>query len=266
MTSASIAPAQRARAVLASEWIKLTSLRSMKTTLLVAAVFSILEAVQVGHVWHRHYGQLSAADQAKFNPVDTSLQFLTISALFFGVLGSLVVTSEYGNGLIRGTFTATPQRGLVLTAKTALAGLSGFAAGLIMVLASFLIGQQLLAGGAPHATFASPGAARAVFGGAFYLMCVTLIGLFTGVLARSTAVAITAAFALFLALPLALQGLPHGATWLHTVPYLPSNLGAELWNSHIAGFPQPAVAAPLLAAWVAGFAMLSFVLLRARDT
>ena len=39
------------------------------------------------------------------------------------MLGALVVTNEYGNGLIRTTLAATPQRGLVLATKAVLLAL-----------------------------------------------------------------------------------------------------------------------------------------------
>ena len=51
--------------------------------------------------------------------VQTCALPIFIGILLFGVLGALVVTNEYGSGLIRTTLAATPQRGLVLAAKAA---------------------------------------------------------------------------------------------------------------------------------------------------
>jgi ABC-2 type transport system permease protein len=151
-------PALRARAALSAEWIKLRSLRSMLVTPALAAVFCIGLGswICLRHVntWHTS----SAATRAAFNPLDTNFNFLVIGVLFFGVLGALVVTNEYGNGLIRTTLAATPQRGLILAAKTALLFLIALLLSAVIIFAAFLAGEGILGGGnLPHVTLADPG-------------------------------------------------------------------------------------------------------------
>ncbi|WP_157429526.1 ABC transporter permease [Actinomadura oligospora] len=262
---APVTPLSRGRAVLASEWIKLRSLRSLRATALSGFAFSVGLAFLVCSGFQARWHTLGAQAQAHFRPVDTGLGFLQITPLFFGALGALVVTTEYGTGQIRGTFVATPQRPLVLAAKALLVGLLGFGLALVTVSAAFLLGQSRLSGATPHASPADSGAAGAVLGGALYLTLTGLLGLFLGALARSTAVAISALLCLFTILPVLVNNLPKGFVWRHTVPYLPSNLGFSLWHSHVGFLLRPVSAGCVLALYVVVTAAAGMALLRTRD-
>ncbi|WP_169809080.1 ABC transporter permease [Microtetraspora fusca] len=260
-----VTPLSRGRAVLASEWIKLRSLRSLWTTALAGFGFSVGLSFLVCSSFQSRWHTLGAQAQAHFHPIDISLGFLQITSLFFGALGALVVTTEYGTGEIRGTFVATPQRPLVLAAKALLLGLLGFGLALVTVSAAFLLGQSRLSGAVPHASLADPRAAGAVLGGALYLTLTALLGLFLGVLVRSTAIAISALFGVFTVLPVLVNNLPKGLVWRHTVPYLPSNLGFSLWHSHIEFLVRPMPAGSTLALYVIVTAGAGLALLRTRD-
>ena len=254
----------RAQAALSAEWIKLRSLRSMLVTPALAAVVCIGYADFLCWRFTQRWHTFGAADKAAFKPLDTNFNVLVIGVLFFGVLGALVVTNEYGNGLIRATFTATPQRGLILAAKTALLTLIALLSSAVLCFALFLTGQGILAGHVPHVTLADPGVLGRVLGAIFYLTAASLIGLFTGVIARSAAVAMTCVFGIFVVLPTLLNSL-HGSVWQHTVPYLPSNLGNALWLSHSGSLARPTVAALGLAAYIIVLGVLAAYSLRRRD-
>ncbi|MDN8763511.1 ABC transporter permease subunit, partial [Staphylococcus aureus] len=60
------------------------------------------------------------------------------------VLGALVVTSEYGTGMIRATLAATPQRGAVLAAKAVVLASVLFVSGALTALAGYLGGNWFL--------------------------------------------------------------------------------------------------------------------------
>ena len=92
----------------------------MLVTPALTAVFCIGWASLICLRYVKAWPTFDAAKKAAFNPLDTNFNVLVIGVLFFGVLGALVVTNEYGNGVIRATLAATPQRGLILAAKTAL--------------------------------------------------------------------------------------------------------------------------------------------------
>jgi ABC-2 type transport system permease protein len=256
----------RARAALSAEWIKLRSLRSMLVTPALAAVVCVGYADFLCWRYTQRWHTFDAASRAGFNPLDTNFNVLVIGVLFFGVLGALVVTNEYGNGLIRTTLTATPQRGLILAAKTALLTLIALVSSAVLCFALFFTGQAILAGHVPHVTLAGPGVLGRVLGAIFYLTAASLIGLFIGAIARSAAVAMTCVFGVFLVLPTLLNSLS-GGVWRHTVPYLPSNLGNALWLSRTGtgSLASPAVAALGLAAYIVVLGALATYSLRSRD-
>lgn len=261
-----VSRSQRARAVLASEWIKLRSLRSMRATLAGTAVFSIVFSVLPSAQNAAHWSSFTAEQRAQFDPTDTALGNLQLVVVFFAALGALVVTNEYGNGLIRSTFAATPQRGRVLAAKAFLFGVGALVASTVIVLAAFATGQAVLAGRAPHAGLGDPGVLGHVLGGALYLTLAGLFGLFLGAVVRNTAVSVSALFGVFLVLPILVNSLPKDALWDHVVPYLPSNLGVSLWHTQGTYFASPWVAVVGLIGYVAVLATVAVVLLRGRDT
>jgi ABC-2 type transport system permease protein len=256
---------RRARAVLAAEWIKLRSLRSMLVTPLLAAVVCIGLAVLVCANYASQWPQFDAATKASFDPLNTNLQFVVIGVLVLGVFGALVATNEYGSGLIRTTFAATPQRGVVLAAKTVLAGLIASALSAAICFAAFFTGQGMLSGHTPHVSLGDPGVLGHVLGSVYYLTAVGLIGLFLGVLARKAAAAFSGVFALMLVLPIMVNKLPADAVTRHTVPYLPFNLGWSLWHSPRSGNVGEGVAVLALAAWVLVLAAAAAFALRGRD-
>jgi ABC-type transport system involved in multi-copper enzyme maturation permease subunit len=255
---------RRAGTALAAEWIKLRSLRSMLLTPLLGAVASI--GVSASAVRHNAtgYSHLDAVQKAKFDPLSTNFNFVVIGILLFGMVGALVATNEYGSGLIRTTFAATPQRGLVLAAKAVLAGLAAFALAVVIIFATFFAGQAILSGAhAPHVSLGDHHVLLHLLGNVYYMTAAGLIGLFTGVLVRSAAVATISMFGLLLVLPLLADKITPDAVTRHTVPYLPSNLGDEMLHHHTGLSPGVAVAG--LAAWVLVLAAVAAFSLRGRD-
>src|SRR5439155_7049298 len=96
--------------------------------------------------------------------------------------------------------------------------------GIVASLASFLVGQEILAGKHLQTHLGDSGAPRSVLGAGLYLAVVGLLGLGLGTLIRRTAGAITTLVGLILILPVLIQGLP--ASWQNTTTrYLPSIAG-----------------------------------------
>jgi ABC-type transport system involved in multi-copper enzyme maturation permease subunit len=255
---------RRAGAALAAEWIKLRSLRSMLLTPLLGAVACI--GVSASAVSHNAtgYAHLDAVQKAQFEPLAISLNFVVLGVLLFGVLGALIATNEYGSGLIRTTLAATPQRGLVLAAKAAVAGLVLCALAVVITFATFFIGQAEFSGAhAPHLSLGDHDVLLHLLGNVYYMTAAGLIGLFAGVLVRSAAAAITSMFGLLLVLPLLADKITPNAVTRHAVPYLLLNLGDEMLHHHAGLSPWPAVAG--LAAWVLVLAAAAAFSLRVRD-
>ncbi|GAB3419754.1 hypothetical protein [Flindersiella endophytica] len=99
-----------------SEWTKLRSLRSTAYTLLALLVIGIGMSALVTSSTARRYTDMTAGEQAAFDPTMQSLQSFFLVQLVISVLGVMVVTSEHATGMIRTTPTAMPLRGRLLAA------------------------------------------------------------------------------------------------------------------------------------------------------
>ena len=251
MTTATISrPAQAAghygfRSAARMEWLKLRSVRSTAWVMLVFAAGLIGLAILV--LAHQHWATMSAADRASFDPVNQGFTGLTIGQLAFGVLGVLMITSEFSSGLIRATLAAVPSRPLLLAAKAAVLGAVVLAVGEIMAFAAFAVGEAVLRSPAPHATLGQPGVLRAILMAGAYPGLIALIGLGLGAVIRHTAGAICAVVGILFVLPLIL--LPLGFSIQNSVGQFMPMLIAE--NSITAVKAQSHTLSPGL-----GFGML----------
>ena len=166
-------------AVMRAEWTKLWSVRSTLWSLLVTVAIivglgALFCAARVARANHLDPGELR-----NFDPTGFSLNGIFLAQLAVGVLGVLVISSEYATGQIRATFGATPQRTLVLAAKVVVFMAVVFVVGLVACFAAFFIGQSILSGTTkfPHASLGDPGVPRAVIGGATYLAVLGALGI-----------------------------------------------------------------------------------------
>ncbi|WP_020666029.1 ABC transporter permease subunit [Amycolatopsis nigrescens] len=252
--------------VLRSESTKLRSLRSTWYTALVTMVLGIGVGALSASAQAGAYHLGTAEDRAAFDPTAVSLTSLIVAQLAIGVLGTLVITSEYATGMVRTSLAAVPRRGRLLAAKGLTFAAVALVVGEIITFASFLIGQGFFAGaGVPHAALDQPGVLRAVFGGGLYLVVIGLLGLGLGVLTRSTAGAISLLVTLTLLVRPIAQALPEAwAQWMNR--YWPSAAGERI----ITVLPDPDALAPwagfgLLCGFVAAVLFAGYLLLRTRD-
>ena len=215
---------------LRSEWIKFRSVRSTYWTLLVTLVGMIgLGALfTTAFVAHFHHmGPQDRFEASRITSVARSDGGFFLMQLAVGVLGVLVMTSEYATGSIRATLSAVPQRRLVLAAKAMVFGAVVFVVSLASAFAAFFVGQAILSQIGQGVSITAPGALRGVFGTALYLTVIGLLSLGLGTIIRRTAGAIAALVALVLILPGVVAALP--SSWQNNIdPYLPSAAGAAL--------------------------------------
>src|ERR1019366_5526910 len=87
--------------VLRSERIKLTTIRSTWITLLVALAVGIGIGALTSYLSGSHYASSTLAGKATWDPTAYSLDGIQLAELAIAVLGVLVITSEYGTGMIR---------------------------------------------------------------------------------------------------------------------------------------------------------------------
>jgi ABC-2 type transport system permease protein len=242
--------------LLRSEWAKMRSVRSTYWSLAVAVVAMI------------GYGAINTASHtgaqpATFDPVLTSLSGILVAQLAIGILGVLVITSEYSTGMIRSTFAAAPQRHLVIAAKAGAFGAIAFAVGTVASVIAFLVGQAIL--GAHGVTMISPGAVRSIIGVGLYLGLLAVLAVALGTIVRRTAGAIAALVGLILILPALLLTLP--ASLQDTVvKFLPGNAGQAIFTTtKDSSTLSPWVGLAIFALYVAAAAAISVVLVRRRD-
>ena len=222
-------------AVVRSEWTKLRTVRSTMWALLITVVSTVgfgvlLTAIVVGQ-WDKR----SIAEIRGFDPLLYSCAGLNVAQLCIGVLGVLVMTSEYGTRVIRLTFGATPQRRLVLWAKVLTFSLVVAVVSLVSCVTVFFICQANLAAKHAGVSIADPGVLRAVLGGAVHMVLVGAIAVGVGAIVRHTAGAVAILFGVLLIIPGLVQLLP--APWNDDITrYLPNSAGAAM--SAIVRFPN----------------------------
>lgn len=211
--------------VLRSEAHKLRSVRSTYWILLAAAVFNVGLPVAVAVVIP---GALSEEDKQSVDAIRLSLAGMHLSQIAIGVLGVLVVTSEYGTGLIRVTFSAVPLRRLVLAAKAVVFAAAALIVGTVSSFAAYGAFDAIVTDPALSSSLGDPGVLRAVTGGGLYLAVLGLLGLGLGGIIRSTAGAVSVLLGLLFVPSILLELLPH--TWQTTVgPYLPMEAGSQIF-------------------------------------
>jgi ABC-type transport system involved in multi-copper enzyme maturation permease subunit len=228
--------------VLRSEFTKIRSVRSTYWTLLALVV------VTVGFGALASYGATRGQHGPLFDPTQRSLGGLYISQLVIGVLGVLVISSEYSTGMIRTTLTTMPRRGLMITAKAIVFAVVAFVTGLITCFASFFLGQAIMSSHHIGASLSQPHVLRAVIGGALFLTACGMLAFGFGLLIRHTAGAITTVVGLLFVVTLLVNFLPQ--SWQdHVDKWIPAMAGTQIWAT-VANQGQP----PMFAAWT-GFAV-----------
>jgi ABC-2 type transport system permease protein len=214
--------------VLRSEFCKLRSVRSTFWTLFAAVAFNVGLAAVVAIVLPSHL-------KATFDSTRVSLGGLHLSQIAIGVLGVLVITSEYDTGMIRTTFSAVPQRRLVLAAKAIVFAVTALIVGIVACFAAYFVFQAFLSDDSLRSSIGDPGVVRAVTGGGLFLAALGLFGLGLGAVIRSSAGAIAALFSVLFVPPLILELLPN--SWQDSIgPYVPLEAGSQIFSlRHEAG-------------------------------
>ncbi len=212
--------------VLTSEWTKIRSVRSTYWTLFSAALMTIGLSAIVCAVYVAQFDKLTVQDKAGFDAASASLVGGILAQLAIAVLGVLVITSEYGSGMIRATFAAVPQRLTVLAAKATVFTAAVVAVTTTACFIAFFIGQGILSAKDVGVSLGDPNALRTVIGTGLYLAILGLLSLGLGTLIRKTAGAITAIVGILFVLPVLSSFLPSSMEAIEK--YLPSNAATAM--------------------------------------
>jgi ABC-2 type transport system permease protein len=245
--------------VLRSEWIKFRTLPSTWWTLGAAVAAMVVFGAVIGS---------GTADRMDADPWELTpaamMRGYYIAQLLVGVLGALLVSSEYATGMIRATLTAVPARAKVLAAKAVLFTAIG---SVVMTVAAFgaFVASQAFIDPAYHLDVGADGVWQAVLGTGAYLTFVGLLGGALGWVLRSTPGAISALVGLVLVAPLLLQIFSSDLA-SDISRFLPSELAISV--SSVAAQPGPlgaGEAALGLIGWLAVAAVGAAAMVRSRD-
>jgi ABC-2 type transport system permease protein len=209
-------------AALRAEWLKLVTVRSTWWTL--AATFALGAGLTILMCWANADWLASAeADESPGSFITWGMMIAQITAV---VLGALVVTTEYGTGMIRSTFAAVPARGRVLFAKAAVLVVVLFVVGTATALVGYLGGNHFLDREGIGMSL-SGDVLRAMYGSGLYLAGIGLFTIAVGFLLRHTAGTISVVLALMLILGNMVNLVPgEFGEWL--VKLMPGNAGSAI--------------------------------------
>jgi ABC-2 type transport system permease protein len=214
-----------------AEWIKLRTVRSTTITLAIAAVFAVGFGALACERFAAQLADMSTAAQRagflfKFDATSQSLIGNAVAQLAIGTLGVLVVTSEFGTGMIRASIIAMPQRRQWITAKLAVFGAVAIFVGQVLTFTSFWVGQAFLAGQHVGVSITDAGVLRSVVATGLYVSLIGLLGAGLGLIIKHTAGAITTLLGMLFVLPVLTQVFPEPLQW-QILRFLPESIGEQ---------------------------------------
>jgi ABC-2 type transport system permease protein len=247
---------------LRAEWLKFWSVRSTGWS---TAMLFVLGAGLTTLVCGTSAAWLASgeADESPASFITWGLMIAQITAI---ALGTMVVTSEYGTGMIRATLAATPRRGAVLAAKAVVLSGTLFVAGVVTAFAGYLGGNWFLDREGIGIALSDDGVLRSLLGSGLYLAGLGLFAMAVGLLIRHTAAALSIVLALVFVVGNMAFLLP--GTWGEWVAkLLPGNAGSGLvtpvsFNPELLG---PWTGFAVFAAEVAALLLAGWVVFRHRD-
>ena len=249
-------------ATLRAEWIKFWTVRS---TFWATAMLFVLGAGLTALVC-----ALAAEDIASGVAGESPGSFVTwgmmIAQITAIVLGTLVVTSEYGTGMIRATLSATPRRGAVLAAKALVLSSTLFVVGTVTAFAGYFAGNWFLDREGVGLALSDEGVLRSLFGSGLYMAGLGLLAAALGLLVRHTAAVLSAVLGLVFVVGQMAWLLP--GTWGEWVAKaMPGNAGSAVttsvsFNPNLLG---PWTGFAVFAGEVAALLLVAWLTFRRRD-
>ncbi|MGP3972975.1 ABC transporter permease [Streptomyces sp. 8N114] len=218
-------PAVRGRAMLGAiraEWTKARTLRStlavLVATFAVSIGLSLISGISVRKALEADNGRVLP----DFNALDSGFNIVWYTQLGLVAFGVLLITGEFGSGMIRVSLAAVPRRGRLYLAKAAVCTAVTLPLAAVTVVLSWLLDQVGL--GEYGVSMDEPGVVRGMVLGTVYLTLIALLAFGVATAVRSTAFALGAMYVfLFAVSPLsqAVPGLKDAAR------YLPDKAGIQ---------------------------------------
>ena len=244
-----------------AEWVKLRTLRSTWLTVGAAMAASVVLGAAIVESTVSQWDSMTAKQRLTFDATSSSMIGVLFGAVILGGLAVRAITSEYGSGMIRTTFTALPKRRSVLAAKAVAVATVAFPIVLALDFVTFVIGQQILAAKHVQASLSTPGVGQAIMLGAVVVSLVTVIGVGLGAIIRHTAGATTALSLVLIGGALFATFLPAGFR-----QYLPETAVQATVTVHRSdGLLTPFTAVGVVAAYAVGIFAIAMLRVASRD-
>ena len=239
--------------ILAAEWLKL---RTARSTWLVLGVVAVFTALMLAVAWYFVVTWDGLTPERRAHAALGSLPTLMgwLTSLIMAVFGAMAITSECGNGMIRTTFLAMPNRAVVLFAKAVMVAVVTFVATEASLLAT-LLGSVAILGDRPIGGQMPMDVGGLVLVIAMGLSTATfaLIGLGLGAITRSGLATVVILALVWYIVPLIATHVP--APWDEWLSSLvPGALAGQLAGTG----NENSVFAALLAPWAAALVMLTY--------
>jgi ABC-2 type transport system permease protein len=252
--------------VLRSEWIKLRSLRSTVWCFAIIAVLIIGFGALFSSVASGFEGMESTAEQDQSLAASVTTIGVAFAQLVAAVLGALIITGEFGTGMIRSTFTAVPRRTPALVAKLIIVAVGTFAVSAVSLAITSLLAVPLLRGVDIELDLADGQYWLSMLGAAASVAFMAMISFGLGMIIRNSTGAIAAAIGLVFVVPILFSiamGLVAG-TWVYSVyEFIPPTAASRLYEYVVDGSSMltapPVDGAIRLEAWEALLVLVGWV-------
>lgn len=245
-----------------AEWIKFWSVRSSLWSSVALVVLGAGMTVLVCAL-NAEWLASGSADEHPGSFLTFGMAFAQIAAI---VLGALVVTGEYGTGMIRATLAATPRRGAVLAAKALVLTGTLLVIGTATAFAGYFGGNWFLENEGVGMALGDDGVLRSMFGGGLYLAGLGLLAAAVGLLVRHTAAALSVVLGLVFVVGNLVFLLPGSwGEWIGKL--MPGNAGSPIAMpvSFNPGLLDPWVGFAVFAGEIAAVLLVAYVVFRRRD-
>jgi ABC-2 type transport system permease protein len=255
------------REAMDSELAKVRTVRSTFWTLLICLLVSVGISVLIAAVTSANWDSLSDSSKATMD-MSAVVAGVYFGVLVTGVFGVLVVSTEYGTGMMRTSLTAFPRRGTLFTAKATVLTLVVLLLGLVIAFASYALASPFYTKHGVDLSLGQAANLRALFAVPVYLTLIALMGFGLGFLLRHTAAAISSLVGLLFVIPIITNFLP-GTIGKDVNKIVPSNAGSAMMATHASTSGTPSLS-PLgglitLLIWTAVLIIPAFALFRHRD-
>jgi ABC-2 type transport system permease protein len=249
-------------AAVRAEFAKMRSLRAAAITLLLVSVIS-LGISGLGGWSYRHAIAMHSPSLVRgFTAAGAGFDGILYGQLAAIVFAVLLVTCEYGSGMIKLSLLAMPRRGGFYTAKMAVIALTVAAAAIPATALGYALMQAEL--GPYGASIAAPGVPRAMVGAVGYLALISLLAAGLAVMTRNAIVPLATLLPVILA---GSQILSDFHVTAAIARFLPDRAGMQMIGHPVmtAGGLSPVAGLVVLLAWAGASLAGGYLLLRRRD-